>query len=98
MRSFLQDLKDRNVWIPIGQLSALGVSRRAVMTAEKNGRWWWRELPECGRGRNGKPIREVHLSSLTPEQQAKWLIAARDALIRECERITGSTRSSDPFQ
>lgn len=63
------------IWLDPEQLNKLGVSRRQLTDGRTGTKyqkpWTWRETSR--RGRNGKPIREYLLESMSVDWQRKWL-------------------------
>jgi hypothetical protein len=57
------------MWLKIEEVMQLGIARSTIYENLSSGKW---ESREAGRGRNGKPIREVLLESLPEQLQFKW--------------------------
>lgn len=58
------------MWLTPDEIVELGITDRWVRMKIRSGEWQSRETGR--RGRNGKPMREVALASLSPELQLRW--------------------------
>ncbi|HEY6231464.1 MAG TPA: Mu transposase C-terminal domain-containing protein [Pyrinomonadaceae bacterium] len=63
------DRFEREVWLSVDEIVALGKSRRRVLLRISDGKWKSRD---AGTGQNGKPARVVALSSLPADLQRRW--------------------------
>lgn len=79
-------------WLTVDEIVELGRARRRVLLCISTGEWESREAAR--RGRNGKPIREVLLSSLPDELQVEWTRrhAATDEEIEQPDEIGGAEK------
>jgi hypothetical protein len=67
-------------WLSVDDVVALGRARRKVQVNIASGKWQSREF---GTGRNGKPVRKVHLSSLPEDLQRRWANRQLETAIAE---------------
>ncbi len=58
------------MWVSFSEVSQLGVTDRWVRQQVSSGEWRSRETGV--RGRNGKPVREIELTSLPHDLQIRW--------------------------
>lgn len=82
------------MWLEITQVEELGITRRSIERKIANKEW---KAQESGkRGRNGKPIREVALTSLPEYLQLRW--AQRQAKSKEDVLGAAEPITTDPLE
>lgn len=78
------------MWVTIDQIEELGITRRWTEKKVASGDW---QARDSGRvGRNGKPIREVLLTSLPSELQWRWHQRQKE---RTVELTSGALQEED---
>lgn len=79
------------MWLKISEVEQLGIFKpRWVRQKIQNGEWKSRETAE--RGRNGKPIREIELTSLPHDLQVRWAtMNAPDAKVETPDEASSLT-------